>query len=225
MSDTTQKLNEIIGEGRLGRHVHHDERSRNFRAQLAPTIKSKKHRLYGKVLDQGNLGSCTGNALVHCLHNTPTHIKGKNYKQDTAVKLYSEATKTDPWPGEYPPTDTGSSGLDVCKAAVKLGFITRYEWTFSIDQMLAALMLRPVMVGVPWYTAMDEPDPVTGLINVGGYVRGGHEFAVNGVDLKKEWLHCIQSWGNWGLKGKFKISISDMQRLLDEYGDCAVPIV
>ena len=34
-----------------------------------------------------------------------------------AVKLYEDATVVDGYPGEYPPDDTGSSGLAICKVS------------------------------------------------------------------------------------------------------------
>lgn len=55
----------------LGRIVQHDPRSLAFVAATAP-LKTVTHRLSGQVLDQGNLGSCTGNAMAQAL-NTGGH--------------------------------------------------------------------------------------------------------------------------------------------------------
>ncbi len=55
---------------RLGRHVEHDARSRNFPAAVAP-IADVKHVRHGKPFDQGDLGSCTGNAMAGALMTAP----------------------------------------------------------------------------------------------------------------------------------------------------------
>jgi len=41
---------------RLGRHVEHDPRSRNFEAPMAAQIVSVKHQAVGLPLDQGKIG-------------------------------------------------------------------------------------------------------------------------------------------------------------------------
>lgn len=47
----------------LGRVVDHDERSRLYQARLATTQRSVLWGHHAPVLDQGELGSCTGNAF------------------------------------------------------------------------------------------------------------------------------------------------------------------
>src|SRR5580765_8579725 len=114
---------------RLGRHVEHDPRSFAYKAETA-AIKSVTHRHYGPVFDQGYLGSCTGNAMAQRLMAVPFHhtLKRALTEQD-AIDLYSVATVLDGYPGEYPPDDTGSSGLAVMKAAKKAGLISGYSHT------------------------------------------------------------------------------------------------
>ena len=53
---------------RLGRHVRHDPRSRNFQAALAPKIVSVQHQATGLPLNQGDLAvDRTANALCGAL--------------------------------------------------------------------------------------------------------------------------------------------------------------
>jgi hypothetical protein len=52
------------GGKRLGRHVRHDPRLRDFRARRAPEVVSVQHQATGLPLNQGDLGSCTANAPV-----------------------------------------------------------------------------------------------------------------------------------------------------------------
>ncbi len=137
----------------LGRRVEHDPRSRNYAfTQAVAVLKTVSHRSYGLPLDQGNLGSCTGNAAAGALDTVPLHKTGERIlREKDAVTLYEAATRLDPWPGSYPPDDTGSSGLAVAKACKNAGYITGYRHAFGLDQALAALQVGPVITGIPWY--------------------------------------------------------------------------
>jgi hypothetical protein len=106
----TKILREREGAGRLGRHVEHDPRSRAFSAGTA-AIKSVRHTRHGKAFDQGELGSCTGNAMAGVLMTEPLWTRGRNLTEADAVALYKAATKLDNIAGSYPPKDTGSPGI------------------------------------------------------------------------------------------------------------------
>jgi hypothetical protein len=214
----------------LGRRVNHDPRSRAF--GIAPVLVASETALvtktwtkYGPVLDQGSVGSCTGNAMAHALNCKGLHRKGtKLLNEDDALKLYSMATARDPWPGEYPPADTGSSGLAVCKAAQELGYIRGYRHAFSTGEALGALMLSPIIVGTNWYESMFEPDE-DGFVKAEGQIVGGHEYCITGVNVRREYVTAVNSWGRgWGLKGKFRISFELFDRLLNEEGDATIPL-
>jgi hypothetical protein len=205
----------------LGRRVHHDPRSRAFPARAAAAVHDVAWRHYGPVLDQGQLGSCTGHALVDCLMTRPYYTTGRRLTHDDAVRAYKRATVIDPFPGAYPPTDTGSDGLDVCRAAVEFGWITGYDHAFGIDHLLGSLMLGPVMVGTEWRDAMFNPD-ARGRLTVAGPVVGGHEYTITAKSGK--WLRILNSWGSgWGLGGTAWIRIDDLAALLDAQGDVTVP--
>src|SRR3954471_15061773 len=97
---------------RLGRHVNHDPRSRAY-AYLATgrTLQPVRHTRHAAVLDQGNLGSCTGNAMTGALASDPLYAglpSGTTLDENLAVHLYSVATSMDDFNGTYPPEDTGS---------------------------------------------------------------------------------------------------------------------
>ena len=210
---------------RLGRHVNHDERSRlyAFSAPKANVIVTTTHARISPVLDQGSLGSCTGNALVGALGTAPDFAalptNHPTLDESLAVKVYSAATKVDSASGEYPPTDTGSDGLSVAKVAKSLGLISGYLHTFTLNDALNALMTQPVIIGVNWYAGFDNPD-TTGLVRVSGAVRGGHEFELIGVDAEAKTVTAVNSWGTgWGVNGCFSFSWDDLDRLLSEQGD------
>jgi hypothetical protein len=207
---------------RLGRHIEHDPRSFAYMAGTA-AIRTTMHRHYGPPLDQGYLGSCTGNAMAQSLNTTPFHKSHKRLlREDAAVKLYAAATALDEFPGAYPPEDTGSSGLAVMKAAKLAGYISGYSHTFSIEHLLGALVLAPGILGVNWYESFDDPKPngECPLLR-GAEVRGGHEIAMLGLDAERERVWCINSWGRWGYRntGRFWFSFATLRRLLRERGD------
>lgn len=224
----------VIPDKRLGRHVEHDPASRDFAygVEKVAVLQTVLHKRHGSIFNQGNIGSCTGNATAGAINTEP------NYKVDLqrilhetdAVSIYELATRLDSYPGSYPPDDTGSSGLSACKAAKQKGWITSYQHAFTMDQALAALQSKPVITGVHWYEGFDNPD-ANGMVEISGQVRGGHEFVVVGFELGNKPDHsdailtADNSWNtSWGLNGKFRFTVTTWATLLAEQGDVTVPI-
>jgi len=225
---TARLIPETVVEGkRLGRHVNHDPRSRDFPVRVDEAVTLKKVLWSRRVapFDQGQLGSCTGNAITGVLDTSPFRAKfPKPFYETMAVSIYEAATLIDNAPGSYPPDDTGSDGLSVCKVAKTRGFISGYTHAFSLAQALQALMSGPVITGVSWYEGFDNPDP-SGLVQIAGQVRGGHEFEVLGYDPATDLLTAVNSWGkSWGVSGRFHFTSKTWARLLAEQGDCTVPL-
>lgn len=226
----SQRTRVITERYYLGRHIEHDERSKNFAVKLlAAGPKSAEYQRHCPPFDQGDLGSCTGNAMAGVLMTSPFWKEGRLLGESDAVRLYSEATHLDDIPGNYPPNDTGSSGLAVAKAAKKEGWITGYEHSFSLDQLLHGLSQRPGLLGINWYTSFDTPSHTGECpLTAGATVRGGHEVQMFKLDVKKKQVWCYQSWGpTWGgLKnGTFWFSYTTLTRLLAEHGDATFPNV
>lgn len=228
-------LHEAVIEGkRLGRHVEHDPRSRAFAIVMPHAItiddlRNVRHRRFGGPLDQGHLGSCTGNAVAGCVNTLPIHRSREHLlKEDDAVQIYSLATKLDEFEGVYPPTDSGSSGLAAAKAAQNMGLISGYQHAFSLEQALVALMEKPIITGVNWYEGFDNPDH-HGHVEIAGQVRGGHEFEILGFEkngtIEDSYVEAENSWGSgWGLHGRFRFKVSTWKQLLAEDGDATVLI-
>lgn len=228
MKTITKIIKETPGAGRLGRQIEHDPRSWSFSAGTA-AIKTVSHKRHGKAFNQGDLGSCTGNAMAGALMTDPIWVRGRNLTENDAVALYEAATRLDNVPGAYPPKDTGSSGLAVMKAAVKAHYITGYAHTFSLDQLLGSLVLTPGILGINWYDSFDAPQP-DGECRLlpSAKIRGGHEVELFGVDATKQRVWCYNSWGpTWGGRknGTFYFSWKTLGRLLDEKGDATFPRV
>lgn len=207
---------------KLGRHVQHDERSKAYKALLAPQPKTVRHVRNVPIYDQGQIGSCTGNAASGCVSTAPFAHHGNEAE---ALSVYEDATKIDAVPGTYPPDDTGSSGLAVCDVLKKRGLITGYGHTFDLDSLLRALTLGPGIVGMTWLAGCDRPG-VGGLIRYEGSVEGGHEIVLAGLDVDEKVVIFDNSWGaGWGDKGSFRMSFADLEKALKDRADAIFPIL
>jgi len=207
---------------RLGRHVEHDERSRAFAfAPPAPRpIVDVAWKRRVNPYDQGQLGSCTANALCGALSTKP--YRHRFDSQRNIVKLYSRATVIDGFDGVYPPTDTGSSGLAVAKVAYERAWISGYQHAFNFDAVLQALMQYPGITGTVWRADMFHPDSDGRVHPTGGDV-GGHEYEVFGVDAANRRIWFWNSWSaSWGVGGRFYMTWDDYSGLLAADGDYTI---
>jgi hypothetical protein len=179
------------------------------------------------VFDQGNLGSCTGNAGIGCLSTDPFYATlptGTKLDEAAAVDLYSAATVIDSAPGQYPPDDTGSDGLSIAKVLKSRGLISGYQHTFTFTDCLKALTNQPVIIGTVWYDSFFNPS-TNGEISIdpGSTVQGGHEYVLDEIDTANGRVGFTNSWGSsWGINGRGYMSYATLQRLLAEQGDVTV---
>jgi hypothetical protein len=220
----------------LGRHVDHDPRSKDwdFRS-VSPEGLQDTYRIRdslwvatGLPLNQKSVGKCTAEGLCGCLDTTPNwkpDVRYKPYDDTDSDRLYEEETKEEGWP--WPQYDPGGTGVAVCKAAKKLGWITSYRHTFSLNHALHALNFKPVMIGINWYDSFDRPTSSGELvISPNAIVRGGHELFLLQCVVDGQLVTGWNSWGpDWGpIGGKYSLSWSTFDRLLHEKGDVTVPI-
>lgn len=220
---------------RLGRHVHHDPRSLGYAHGVLPdsAIKPVQWTRRAPIFDQGQLGSCVGNASAGLLgtdaagRQGATSVRINNIAvpvdENLAVQLYGLATQLDNVPGTYPPDDTGSSGLGGAKALEKLGLATSYTHAFSLAALKSALQSGPAMIGIVWLNSMFNPksDGTLPVVRTSG-VAGGHEIVCAGWDGAR--FRLDNSWStSWGDKGSCWVAEADMQWLLSRQGDVTVP--
>jgi hypothetical protein len=209
---------------RLGRHIVLDDRSRGFVRPGAvdhSTWRTKSIRIYDPDPNPNQtIGNCTGVAKCVQLNAAKNRVSGRVLNMTDAERVYSLATELDPWPGSWPPTDTGSSGLAAAKAAQKLGLAGEYLWIFGgADGVVQAVMDGDVVnVGTRWDEQMFNPDR-NGIVHPGGPVAGGHEWSVRGYDARRD-LVLGRCW--WGDFRDFWISRSDLNSLLADGGDANV---
>lgn len=233
----------------LGRHIEHDPRSLAYAHGVLPrtaiTAVDWTRRI--PILDQGDLGSCTGNAATGLLGTDCASRTGATEATITAaaaaascgifdagtypldetfaVQLYELATLLDDVPGAYPPQDTGSSGLGVAKALVALGLAERYTHAFSMAALNSALQAGPVLVGTIWLESMFEPT-AGGRIFVDrrSPAAGGHEYEISGYNPNTDRYKIPMSWGiGFGADGWAWIGAADMAWLLSQQGDVTIP--
>jgi len=233
----------------LGRHVDHDPRSLAYAHGVLPqsAIKSVDWTRRIPILDQGQLGSCTGNAATgalgtdsagrtaattvtisaagaaasHGLFTAGEHILDEAF----AVALYSLATILDGISGQYPPTDTGSSGLGVAKALQALGLASGYTHGFSIAALNSALQTGPVLIGIPWLRSMfDTASDGRIIVTKTSPVDGGHELEMPRFDAATGEYWVPNSWNeSWGQAGWGYLPAADLSWLLSQQGDVTVP--
>jgi hypothetical protein len=177
------------------------------------------------ALDQGSLGSCTGNAVAQCLSTRPFSAA---LTEADAVAIYSRATRIDPFAGVYPPTDTGSNGASAWKAALDLGYTSIPSTpVVSLEELQGALQRVPCILGTDWYEGFFSPSNC-GEMSISGRVAGGHEVQIIGWDreLKRIWVR--NSWGDWGVSrgqetGFAYFSVGTLRKLLNAGAEIDCP--
>lgn len=225
---TERQILEIVVPGKpLGRHVNHDPRSLAYQVAEATSPASASWTRRVGVFDQGDVGSCTGNAAAGVLGTDPFYVTIGTLTDDEAeaLKLYSAAETID-GDGPYPPNDNGSSGLSVAKAAKNAGLISGYLHMTSVAAAQTAIQAGPFIVGSDWYTGMDSPSS-TGLVEATGTVRGGHEYECYAYDAAADLWWFWNSWGlTFGVGGRFCYSSATLAKLLKADGDATsfVPV-
>lgn len=231
--DTGIKLRNgtTTSDPRLDRLIQFDEKSRNFRA-VTPEIADRPRRSYSwnkyVWLDQGQEGACVEFAFAHEFAARPVVIPSEVCQGITANHLiYWPAQQRDPWEGgSYPgasPFYEGTSVLSGAQVGKELGYIDEYRWAFGEDDLALTVGYKgPVVLGVNWYSGMDEVDE-EGFIYARGNVRGGHAILCAAYSVKLDAYRLDNSWGlTWGVNGSAWIAAEDMRRLLAEDGEALV---
>lgn len=229
--DLIQIAQEVLPfHGWLGRNFRRDSRSLAFPVNVdGAQLKTTWWQRHVGPFDQGNTGSCTGNAgegnmVTSPFFETMTPTSLYPGTEDGAVALYSKATQLDTYPGQYPPDDTGSDGLAVAAALKQAGMISGYTHAFDGPTARLALTKAPGIVGVKWYDGMFSTTG-DGEVKISGSLAGGHEISADGIDVENRRVWMTQSWGpSWGvtrdgIPGRFWMSFETFDSLMADGGD------
>jgi hypothetical protein len=170
------------------------------------------------VLDQGNYGTCVGNAWAGWGNSAPIM---DSYSEADARAIYYESTCIG---GACDATgQNGSSTRDGVKAMQQRGKLTAYAFATTMAEIDEWLDNHgPVVIGINWTDPMFNPD-ASGLIHYTGPVAGGHEVFIRQNVKSMGRKRLRNSWASsWGLGGDFFLSNADLQRLLDDGGDACL---
>lgn len=229
-------------ERKLGRYQEFDERSRNFRAvEGVEELPLRNYTWSCDVFnDQGREGSCVGFGWGHELSARPAP-----YRVDAGFsqRIYRRAQQLDYWPGEdYEGTSVlgGAKAVSELKTASGRNLIDRYLWAFGTQEVCRTLGYRgPIVFGCDWWTGMWDTDD-NGFLHVTGTIAGGHCVMLNrikmvkvnetngwiwsNIDMDKSFVQGRNSWGRyWGDDGNFKLTLSDLNKLVYDGADACVP--
>jgi len=235
----------MSASGQLGRIIHHDPKSREhaFTAAAGRPKSHVRHALNAPHVDQFFLSGCVGFSGTNMLNTTagirsrrkfnavvPIGKAGSSYLgNEDGIRNYHEATLRDPYPGQYPPDDEGSSAIGLMKWWKAAGIISSYAWTFTFDAFLAALSRQPVLCGTNWYDDMMSTGSDGVIDSTASGKKSGHEYLATELIPSKKLLGFEQSWGEHPHRfgdggGRFYMSYDLAEELIiHQEGDVAVP--
>jgi len=151
--------------------------------------------------NQGNLGACEAFTQLDIATSKPrtTSFATQAAFNAAAIAAYSWITANDPFPGAYPPNDTGSDSLSGCKWLVKQGLAKSCTVLSGAAAVKGAIQVGPVIVGMNWLENMFTPDRC-GNLSITGAVAGGHAEAIQGYDVVADTWYIQNHWDNdWGI--------------------------
>jgi hypothetical protein len=202
---------------RLGRLPAVDQRDRRFSMAAPPTERTFRSWLGPKeIFDQGLRPTCVAFACNRYLlqHNVV------NKPPLSFEEFYTRCQRDfDEWVGE---AYDGTSIRAGFKLLQSLGYVTRYEWAFTIDQIVSHLLeVGPVVAGTDFTFSMFYPDS-HGYLWPEGYALGGHAYLLTAVNKKRinpdktiGAVRMTNSWSaSWGDKGKAWISFDALEVLI-----------
>lgn len=220
----------------LGRNIHLDSKSWDYALQglTGVPVVSKRHPQHIDILDQGQIGSCSGNGATSCAYHEPFCAPGSldwKYTRDEpgALGWYHENTVEDGYSGTYPPDDTGSDTTTASKVAKEAGICSGYRMAPDLNTSLEQLMVVSGITGIPWYQSMFDA-PSSGLLTVtqSSGLAGGHLLCVDevvtadaqGNGTGKLLVGGPNSWSaSWGAQGRWYLAGDDWWALRQQQGD------
>lgn len=210
----------------------HDPQSRGYAVRQLITAAPTKAVWWsgGPVINQGAEGACVGFSVVGEFTASP--VRGRlpsvgrvAAAERLALEVYRRAKLIDPYPGEDYDGTAVNAGMKVGR---ERGWWDSYHWAFGVEDVKRALLLGPVVLGIPWLEGMYETRGKAGEIIVDGPVVGGHAILVTGWTPSYaglgETYRLRNSWGpEYGRGGNGYIRAAALAGLLEQDGEAAVP--
>lgn len=198
-----------------------------------PEVDPRKESLMPVVWDQGQLGSCTANAVAAALQYNHGVIHSRKARRPSRLDIYYGERQLE---GSLGQGDTGAYGRDGFKYAQKTGYLLEKEWPYdtsryedqpqgsvrvkleqsyvSVPQVPATIKAvlsnrQTVAFGFTVYESFESGAVAeSGIVPMPGNnesTLGGHEvLAVGYLAAHPDYVLCRNSWGaDWGLGGYF----------------------
>ena len=223
----------------FGRRYSPDPEDRGYlmRRQMGapgtPLPSRRTWRINSESLDQGNTGTCVGQAWRNFLRCAPIRT---DKRAPTAYDIYRMAVQTDEWssnddeanlPDRDPGLDDGTSVRAGAEAVTKTGRLKSFLWAFNLQSAVEWVLTEgPVVLGLNWYDSMSRPN-AAGIATISPQAAsiGGHAFLMRGVNNTTRLALCTNSWGDdWGKSGEFYLPFADLERLIHEQGEACSAI-
>lgn len=214
----------ILGAAKVWEKEDHRPSSR-----LVTAARNIDYRYWpaGDMQDQGNTPQCVEYATRALLEGSPERNQTEHIPRGS---MYAWMQDHDEWPGnQY----DGTSIHAAMKWLKEKGYVKSYEWAETVEELFAHLMTRGMaLAGTSWTKNMSYVDEFgfarfSGA-DYGGHgyiIRGGNRLGVDPVTRKKGKLKIRNNWGfDYGEAGEAWLTAEDAQKLIDDYGEIALPI-
>ncbi len=155
----------------------------------------------------------------------------KNLPFKSAFDLYKECQDHDVWFGnDY----DGTSVRALFKVLKMRDYVSEYLWAFNIETIIAHVLTgQPMVLGTVWDQNMFYPFEFGKkkdiFIKRGRRVAGGHAYFLKGINLDMPCpdgsigaARIMNSWGQWGDKGKVWISLNHLDSLIKDFGEACL---
>jgi len=212
---------------------HRDLKFDHTSVPILDEVDPREDPMMPVVYDQGQLGSCTANAVAACLQYNHGVVYGRKARRPSRLDIYYGERELE---GSLGRGDTGAFGRDGFKFAQQTGYLLERKWPYDIsqyavtppdgtrikleqqyaavpqveDSIKAALSNRQtVAFGFTVYDSFESAKTAeTGVVSMPSKsesVLGGHEvLAVGYLEAQPDYVLCRNSWGTgWGLAGYF----------------------
>jgi hypothetical protein len=190
-----------------------------FRAQdvletETPAPDVKYWNASGAWLNQGNSSRCTIFSWMHYWEDGPVTHTG-TVTDAEMWRLYRLGQDIDGTP--HTDVDSGLTSDAAAQAVKREGYIGEYRWAREADELYEWLRrVGPATIGTWWPDGFDTPD-VNFFGHYTGSMLGGHQFKVDGVNMRQKFVRCKNSWGrNWAKKGFFYLSFDTIDEMLKD---------